>query len=82
MTPKSLKEDLRNLADTGYARATLIVRFNQPTGKLDWKPMDASVSLSDKLREAAAAIEALEQKVQDLEDRADSEWIDQQRFSE
>lgn len=56
---EDLVKRLRNAAESPYAKAALLIRFNEPTGKPDWQPMGPSKTLSEELVLTADTIESL-----------------------
>lgn len=53
-----LEKRLRGIAESTDARATILVRWNTPTGDPDWKPMGPSDTLADLLLSTADALAA------------------------
>lgn len=64
-----LEKRLRSIAETDQAKATLVVRFNEPTGEPDWTPFrKPSETLSSKLTEAADALASLTRELEEAKE--------------
>ena len=70
---EELVKRLRNAAESDHAKATILVRFNEPTGKPDWRPMGPSKTLSEELVFAADTIESLRSSLTRVEEERDAE---------
>lgn len=68
---EELVKRLRNAAESDHAKATILVRFNEPTGKPDWRPMGPSKTLSEELVFAADTIESLRASLTRVEEERD-----------